>query len=99
MYTTSCLEPISMRLEMINSMIQQLVDSGHKFSYVKSILLQGLSKYQFMVYRDRLDTDHKLYTPIYRARTFRQQERKMEKYIKYSTWYADLEPSDPYRPL
>ena len=73
MYTTSSDESIDVRLEILNNMIQQLVESGHEFTYIKSIMLQRLSKYQFMVYRDGLEAHNKLFMPIHRPRSFKQQ--------------------------
>ena len=85
------------RLSIIEDFIQILVNSGHKYPFVKAIILQGITKYRSMVGRSLLcETDEK-YMPLYRARSFRQTTRKLCKLVEGMTWYKGLNYYDQYR--
>ena len=80
LYTTGLMEPLETRMEIINNYIQLLVNSNHKFSYIKAIILQGLSKFNYMMFRNSLQKDHKLYSPLHRSRKYKYVERRLQKY-------------------
>ena len=39
------------RLKVIEDYIQLLVNSGHSFRFIKAVILQGLTRYKFMLNR------------------------------------------------
>ena len=39
------------RLEIVSEYIQLLVNSGHRYPFIKSVILQAITKYKFMVKR------------------------------------------------
>ena len=55
--TSQCLGPTA-RIEIINNFIQLAVNSGHRYQYVKSVVLQAISKYVHMIGRAALPVDH-----------------------------------------
>ena len=85
------------RVELVNDFIQLLVNSGHKFVYIKSIILQGLTKFVYMVSRAKLPPTDKRYMPLHRARSFNSDERKLMKYVNRATWYSQIDVKDRFR--
>ena len=90
-------EGMDQRLAVIEEYIQLLVNSGHRFSFIKSICLQAITKYEYMLGRNNLDPSDDKYQPLYRERNFKETERKILKYINYSTWYTREDLSEPFR--
>ena len=72
-------------------------NSGHKYSFAKSIILQAITKYEMMVHRSQLDENDRKYLPLYRKREFKCTERKMVKYTTPYVWYSGEEIKDPFR--
>ena len=85
------------RVSLVKEYIQLLVNSDHKFSYIKSIILQALTKYTFMVSRSLLGKNNKMYLPIHRLRNFMAKERKLIKYTNRAVWYTGTDVKDKYR--
>ena len=84
------------RLEVVNKFIQLLVNSNHSFTYIKAIVLQGLTKFSWMVSRNNLSKNNKMYKPIHRLRGYKSEERKLSKYLNFGTWYNELKTGDKY---
>ena len=82
---TSSDEHINVRLGVIENFTQLLVNSKHCYSFIKPIILQALTKYSYMLHRDQLPADHNKYQPLYRARTYQDETRKILKYIDFCT--------------
>ena len=82
------------RLSIIEDFIQLLVNSMHKYT-----LLQGISKYEYMCYRDRVDTVNPKYLPLHRAREFKREERLLTKYMNLMLWFQTNNHKDPYKQL
>ena len=78
---------VEYRIKLVEEYIQLLTNSGHKFSYIKSIVLQALTKFSYMVARDRLPEDDRRYMPLHRNRGFQQAHRKLVKYTNSAVWY------------
>ena len=53
----------------------QLINIGHKYHYVKSPVLQTLSKFIYIIWRNSLPKDHKKYVPVHRIRKFDNTRR------------------------
>ena len=92
--TSQCLGP-SVRNEIVKQFIQLVVNSGHKFQYVKSVVLQAISKYIHMLERASLPEGNKNYSPLHRPRAFKDTRRKLIKYTGQATWYTNLIRKDP----
>ena len=85
------------RLRIIEDMVQLMKNSGHEFSFIKSVVLQGITKYEFMKWRSNLAKDHEKYMPLHRDRSFRNDERVLVKYLSIMTWFTDEKLQDPFR--
>ena len=85
------------RLSIIEEYVQVLVNSGHRYKFIKSVILQGLTRYKFMLSRSKLNEGDIKYMPLYRNRSFQQIARKMNKCVAGMTWYKDLNLYDPFR--
>ena len=75
------------RLHVINQFIQLLINSGHRYAFIKSVTLQAITRYRYMVMRSKLSTDDERYKPLYRARSFDHLRRKISKMVEHMTWY------------
>ena len=85
------------RLGIVDEFVQLLINSGHKYAFVKSITLQAITKYKYMIERSRLSCDDKKYMPLYRARNFDHVKRKVSKMVEVMTWYKGIENYDRFR--
>ena len=85
------------RIKIVEDFIQLLVNSGHKFTYIKSVILQGVTKFVYMLYRNNLNSSDKVHSPLHRLRTYKQDERKLIKYTNGATWFTDTDFKDKYR--
>ena len=65
---------------MVEKLIQLMVNSGHKFTFIELVILQGHSKYTYMLYRSRLSTTDKRYRPLHRSKEYGGKVRKSMKY-------------------
>ena len=88
---------IQYRVSVVEQYIQLLVNSGHRFSFIKSIVLQGLTKYVYMVSRSQLDQRNNKYSPLHRGRSYKSEERRLAKYSSMATWYTDTDYKDRFR--
>ena len=85
------------RLLIVEKFIQLMVNSGHKFQFIRSIIQQALTKYLYMVERSKLDVNDKRFQPLYRPPEFRSAERIMLKYVESQIWYKRMDLGDEYR--
>ena len=85
------------RNQVIEDFIQLMTNSGHTFVYIKSVILQAITKYGQMVDRNNLPVDDKKYMPLHRDRDFNCQERKLIKYVNHAVWYTDKKFGDKYK--
>jgi len=84
------------RLKLISQFIQLMVNSGHRFQFIKAVVLQALSKFVYMVERNALPSDNKKYSPLHRPVTFDSVRRKLCKYTEHATWYSAQYKKDIY---
>ena len=84
-------EDTQTRISIIKDFIQLMVNSGHKFSYVKAVVLQAISKFNHMKYRNSLDCENKKYMPMHRTRDYDYERRKLSKYLNSDTWFRVIQ--------
>ena len=87
------------RLEIISDYIQLLVNSGHRYPFIKSVILQAVTKYKFMLKRAKLDENDIKYIPlytVYRARAYDHLKRKVSKMVEGMTWFRKVEVYDKF---
>ena len=94
---TSAGEDIQHRISVIDEFIQLLVNSNHRFQFIKSIVLQAITKYEYMLGRAGLDPEDEKYQPLYRERSYMEEERKILKYINPCTWYTGENLGEKFR--
>ena len=97
LYNSDLSMGIQFRIGLVNDYIQLLVNSGHKFSYIKSIVLQALTKYEYMVSRSKLPKKDIKYMPLHRDRNFDTGRRKLIKYSARAVWYTRTDVKDKFR--
>ena len=91
--------PWEERIYIVEEFIQLMVNSMHKYAFIKSVILQGISKYEYMCYRNSLDCQNPKFMPLHRAREFRREERILSKYVNKMLWFQTDSFKDPYRQL
>ena len=74
-----------------------MVNSGHTYQYIKAVVLQGLSKFIYMVGRSELSVENKRFTPLHRDRNFNKDTRVMLKYTEQDNWYTGISYKDHFR--
>ena len=85
------------RIKIIDDYTQMLSNSGHKYPFAKSVILQAITKYETMCWRSKLKETDPRFLPLYRERDFDQPRRQMIKYITPYVWYTGENIKDPYR--
>ena len=76
------------RVNLTCDFIQNMVNSNHKFPYIKSVTLQALTKFNHMVQRSKCTPDQKRYAPLHRTRDHNEEWRKLAKYTNGALWYT-----------
>ena len=94
---TGTMEGHDVKLEVIEDFIQQLSNSGHKFQFIKSVVLQAITRHEYMLERDRLNPSNKKYCPMYRPRSYKQIERIMIKRVGAFNWFTNETFDDPFK--
>ena len=59
------------QLNVIENFIQSLADSGHKYSFSKSVVLQALTRFKYIIERNELDPNNKRFNPMYRDKYYK----------------------------
>ena len=92
-------EEVSMnkRLLIVEKFIQLMVNSGHKFQFIRSIVQQAITKYLYMVRRSKLDSNDDKFQPLYRPPEYRSAERIMQKHVEAHIWFKRLDLGDEHR--
>ena len=90
-------EGSSYRCQLISEFIQKMVNSGHNNQYIKSVVLQALTKYSYVVERSELDPTDVRFSPIHRSRRFDSDRRKLLEYTNQALWYSNSKPGDKYK--
>ena len=85
------------KVEIVENFTQSLVDSGHKFLFVKPIILQALTRFKYMQERDKLKLEDPRYKKLYRNKMEDFEERVKLKSVEKFSWYADGSLKDPWR--
>ena len=85
------------RLLIVEKFIQLMVNSGHKFQFIRSIIQQAITKYLYMVRRSKLDINDDKFQPLYRPPEYRSAERIMQKYVEAHIWFKRLDLGDEHR--
>ena len=87
------------KIRLLEDFTQLMTNSGHKFTFIRSVLMQGITKFEYMVRRSKLDEENKMYLPLHRERDFRREERILTKYVSGMVWFTGEKLTDPYRQL
>ena len=87
----------NIRIQIVEQFIQLMVNSGHKYQYIKSVVLQAISKFTYMVERSKLSDNNKKYMPLHRNRSFDWDNRVLLKYTEMDNWYTGVSFKDQYR--
>ena len=85
------------KLQVIEDMIQLMVNSKHSFSFIKSVVLQGITKFKYMEWRASLPEQHPRFMPLHRTYSFRRNERILTKFVEKMTWFKVEKMTDPYK--
>ena len=94
---TGIMEGIDEKITVIGKFIQQMRNSGHKFQFIKSVVLQAITKHEYMLERDRLKPSNRRYCPMYRQRNYKKTERIMIKGVAALNWFTGVNLDDPYK--
>ena len=85
------------RLSIVSDFIQLLVNSGHRYAFIKSVTLQAITKYKYMLWRASLKKEDERYRPIYRSRVYDQLKRQITKMVEARTWFKGMEHYDKFK--
>ena len=85
------------KVMIIEDMIQLMVNSRHRFSFIKSVVLQGLTKFKHMERRAALHDEHPEYKPMHREFYYKRNERILLKYVDKTTWFKTENLGDPFK--
>ena len=89
--------PLERRIMIIERFIQLMINSGHKYSFIRSVVQQGITKFLYMVERSKLRKNDKKFQPLYRPPDYRATERMMQRYTEELVWYKRINLKDDFR--
>ena len=87
------------KIKLLEDFTQLMVNSGHKLTFMRSVILQGLTKFEYMVRRSRMNSEDKMHLPLHRERTYKREERILSKYVSKMVWFTGEKLDDPYKQL
>ena len=88
---------VAERVEVVEKFTQSLANSGHSYSFTKSIVLQALTRFKTMKSRANLLESNARYLPLYRDKWYNYDKRKMIKGTLGMTWYSGVNYGDKYK--
>ena len=89
--------PIDFKVSMLEEFIKLMRNSNHQYSFIKSVVMQGITKYNFMRWRSELPIDDQKFCPLHRARSYNSVERTLTKYANRVFWFSDEKVGDPFK--
>ena len=84
-------------MKIIDEFTQCLANSGHKYSFSKSVVLQAITRFKTMKIRSTLDKDDPRFLPLYRNRWYDFDRRCMIKMTLGRSWYSGKNFGDTYK--
>ena len=87
----------SEEIKIVENFTQNLANSGHKYSFSKSIILQALTRFKTMKMRSNLDEADPRHLPLYRNKWYDFDRRCMIKKTLGKTWYSGKNFGDLYK--
>ena len=89
--------PWKNRIQIIEDYTQLLLNSGHKYPFIRAVVTQAITKYEYMYYRSKLHNKNPRFRPLYRNRSYQENDRQIMKYLNPQVWYKDVEIGDCFR--
>ena len=83
--------------KIINTFTQNLVDSGHRYLFIRAIILQALTRFKYIKERNVLDESDARYNPMHRDRWYKFEERSKIKLTSKALWYTNMQVGDVYK--
>ena len=80
--------PTTERQSILSSFASKMINSGHSVESVKITLVQGCMKYLDSLRLSKLNADHPHYRPLHLEKTFKEDERQLDKYLSKMTWFS-----------
>ena len=85
------------KIYLIEELIQLMVNSNHQYAFIKSVILQGITKFKYMEWRAALPCTDPRYMPMHRPFEFKRGERILTKYAESTTWFKNDKLGDPFK--
>ena len=85
---TSLLSPFSKRLETLEDLTQKMVNSGHRPTFMKNVMVGGILRFEAKVRNSLLDKDDPKYKPVHQP-SGRNLSRLRKKAMAKNNWYRD----------
>ena len=85
------------QMKIVEDFTQSLANSGHRYSFAKSVILQALTRFKTMKNRSRLHREDPRYLPLYRNRWYDFDRRCKIKKTLGRTWYTGKNFGDFYK--
>ena len=76
------------QIEVIENFIRSLVNSGHKYKFIRSIILQALTRMKFIKERASLEKENVRFKPMYRSKMYDFDTRCKLKCTNKTMWYS-----------
>jgi hypothetical protein len=89
MLHTSSRLPLSHGMENLEKFSQKMINSGHKQSYVKKVMISGILKFKRKLRKSLLPRTHKEYKPLHLGTKYNTLGRWKQKMLARNNWYED----------
>ena len=81
----------SRRLEILEEACTNMKTSGHKDTFIRKVVYNGVKSFKNKVRMSNLPKDDPTYQPLHRSKGWRKNWRAKDKILKKKTWYLDKE--------
>ena len=88
---------IESQVNIIEKFTQSLSNSGHSYSFSKSVILQALTRYKTLKIRSKLEQQNPRYLPLYRDKHFDWERRCKVKRTLGKTWFTGKNFGDKFK--
>ena len=91
---TSLALPVSVKTDILKVFASKLLNSGYSKNETKCLIVEGVTKFEHLRWRDMLPRTHNRYHPLHMEATFNRHERKLKKFTAEANWYLPDDSRD-----
>ena len=85
---------VETKQDILSKFGRKLINSGHSIKSARIIVVQGVTKYLWKLELNRLPPSDPRYRPLYLDKSYKEEDRQIEKYRAKMEWYKVKKKED-----